>query len=158
MRHVASLYLFLFVVWLLWSGVFTAPLILLGLGSCAFVVWLALRKEVVDRESVPLHLRFGNWLRFCAWLSWQIVKSNIDVTRRILDPRLPISPTRVRLPAELSDLGRVIYANSITLTPGTVAIDVDKNTIEVHSLTREAAIELEQGEMYRRVKQLEPTE
>ncbi len=83
---------------------------------------------------------------------WQIVIANIDVARRVLSPSLPISPTLIRVKASQStDLGQAIYANSITLTPGTISIDVEDGEILVHALTREGAQSLLDGEMDRRV-------
>ena len=84
------------------------------------------------------------------------MKANLDVMRRIVSPELPISPTIVRLPCtQHTDLGRVMYANSITLTPGTVSIDLDDEYVTVHALTREGAEALATGEMDTRVTALE---
>lgn len=156
MGHAISLGLILFALWLLLSGFFKPLLLGLGLVSCAFVVRIALRMDVVDREWYPIHLLFTRVFFYWPWLLKEIAKANIDVTRRILDPRLPISPTLVRVKAsQRSDIGRVTYANSITLTPGTVAIDLQRDEIVVHALTREAAAALEGDEMDRRVRVLE---
>ncbi len=152
MRHNLSLFAFLFVVWLLFSGYFEPLLLTLGLLSCAFVVWIAVRQNVVDHEGHPVHLRPVRWLSYTVWLAGEIVKANIDVAARIWNPKLPISPTVVKVPADMNELGQVIYANSITLTPGTVSIDLDNNVITVHALTREGAEELSKGEMARRVQ------
>ena len=90
------------------------------------------------------------------WLLRQIVKANLAVTKIILSPRLPISPTVVRVRAgQKSDLAKVIYANSITLTPGTVSINLDDDHIEVHALTTRMAADLQTSEMERRVSRLE---
>jgi multicomponent Na+:H+ antiporter subunit E len=95
-------------------------------------------------------------LLYIPWLILEVVKSNIDVARRILDPRLPISPRVIEVQAsQRRDIGRVIYANSITLTPGTVSIDTDGDRITVHALTEEAAAGLLTGEMDRRVTRFE---
>ena len=81
---------------------------------------------------------------------------NVDVAKRILDPKLPIDPTMIELkPSQRSDLGRVIYANSITLTPGTVTTSLSGDSLEVHALTREGADDLLAGDMDRRVAGLE---
>ena len=89
-------------------------------------------------------------------LLWAIVKANIDVAWRILRPTMPISPRLIEVSAgQSSDLGRVIYANSITLTPGTVSVEMDGGKILVHALTKEAADDVESGDMDRRVTKLE---
>jgi multicomponent Na+:H+ antiporter subunit E len=152
MRKSISLFVLLFTVWLVLSGYFEALLLILGLVSCAFVVWIAKRQDVVDHEAHPVNLRPIRWILYTFWLVGEIVKSNIDVAKRVWDPKLPISPTIVKVPADPDELRQVIYANSITLTPGTVSIDLTDATITVHSLTREGALALEQGEMARRVR------
>lgn len=156
MLHALSLGLALLALWLMLSGMFVTLLVVFGIASSVLVVWIALRMDVVDHEGHPIHIRTGRWLRYMLWLVWQIVLSNLDVTRRILSPGLPISPTVRRLRAsQRTDLGLVIYANSITLTPGTVTIDVEGGEVEVHALSREGIADLESGEMDRRVRALE---
>lgn len=140
--------------WVLLSGHFEPQLLALGAASCVFVAWLALRKSLIEEESVLTQVYWGRWLRYTVWLAAQIIKSAIDVAGRIIDPRLPISPVVDQVPADLPDLGKVIYANSITLTPGTVSINLTEDAIVVHSLSQEGMDELKGGEMYRRVKQL----
>ena len=158
MVHAISLALVLFALWLLLSGHYVPLVLGLGALSVLLVVTIALRMDVVDRERYPIHLS-PKALLYWPWLGWEIVKSNVDVARRILSPTLPISPTVIRLKAsQKSELGKVIYANSITLTPGTVSIDIDGDKIEVHALTREAAHALRTGNMDRRVTRFEGDE
>ena len=141
-------------VWLLLSGYYDAMMLAFGVASCLFATWLAARLDAVGHESVPLHLwrRLpGYWL----WLLAEIAKANWDVGRRILDPRLPIDPRLFELPSrQRSDLTRVVLANSITLTPGTIAVDVRESSILVHALTAEGQAALETGEMDARVAAL----
>ena len=155
MAHVISLALVLYGFWLLLSGHGNILLLSLGAASVALVLWLSWRMDVVDHESQPLHLSHrlpGYWL----WLLLEVIKSNIDVARRIWSPSLPISPTTVYLKAnQKTALGKAIYANSITLTPGTVTINLQGDKLEVHALTREAAADLQSGDMDRRVQALE---
>ena len=155
MLHTLSLAAVLFVVWFVLSGHDSVLILILGALSALGVAAIARRMTLVDREGQPLHLGWrapGYWL----WLAWQIVISNLDVARRILDPRLPIDPivTRVRT-GQKTELGRVIYANSITLTPGTVTIDIGVDEIVVHALSGAAARDLETGVMDRRVSRME---
>jgi multicomponent Na+:H+ antiporter subunit E len=145
-------------LWLLLSGYFDVPLLLIfGALSCALVVFIAWRTEAIDPEELPLRLRLNvHIITYWPWLLWQIVLANWDVAKRVVDPRLPISPTLITLkPTQRSDLGRFIYANSITLTPGTVTTELSGDTLEVHALTREAADSLVEGDMDRRVTRLE---
>ena len=141
--------------WLLLSGHYTPLLIGSGIAVSLLVTWLAWRMRVIDDEGFPVRLLVRS-LWYAPWLLWQIVLANIDVAKRILDPKLPISPNMIRVKAsQCSDLGRVIYANSITLTPGTLSTAVTSEDIEVHALSREGAEDLLQGEMDRRVTRLE---
>ena len=155
MVHAVLLGFILFASWLLMSGVFEPLIIGLGVFSCAVVVFIALRMDVIDHEAVPVHLT-AKMLIYWPWLLWEIIKANIDVTKRILG-LAKISPTMVRIKTtQKTDLGLVIFANSITLTPGTISIDVEKDGyILVHALSREGTQGLEGGDMDRRVTGLE---
>ena len=165
MKHTVSLALALLIAWILWSGL-TVYVDSDGIGAnTLLVIWCVLsitlvlvilhRMKVVDEEGAPTHL-FPRLFLYAPWLVWEVVKANIDVARRILTPSLPISPRMIKVKAgQRSDLGRVIYANSITLTPGTVSVDVEDSTILVHALTKEAADGVETGEMDRKVTRLE---
>ena len=146
------------IAWLLWSGHYTVhePLIaVFGVASCAFVAWLSVRlvDATIYKPDPPLGLRAS---RYIPWLVWQIVKSNVHVVRVILDPRLPIAPRVLRVKASQRRANaRVLYANSITLTPGTISCDLIGDTIWVHALTEQTAADLKDGEMDRRVRALE---
>jgi multicomponent Na+:H+ antiporter subunit E len=145
----------LFVFWLVLSGHFEPRLIGFGAGSAAFVAYLAKRMDVVDHEGVPLHLGGRFWLYF-PWLMKEIFVANLHVARIILTPGLPIDPLLVHYRAsQKTDLGRAIYANSITLTPGTISTGVIGDDIEVHSLTWVDVDGREEDEMDRRVRWVE---
>ncbi len=155
MFRAVSLAAFLFATWLLLSGYFTGLLITLGVLSCVGVVLIAARMDVIDHEGHPIHIGWRS-ASYLPWLVWQIVLSNIDVARRILAPSLPIDPTVKQIPCtQRSDLGRVIYANSITLTPGTVSLRVLDDEILVHALTGGGIADLEEGSMDRKVTAIE---
>lgn len=148
----------LFGIWLLLSGYFLPMTLALGLLSCLFVWRVSTRMDQADGLHHRGNVNVIAWIRYLGWLAVEIVKSNIDVARRVLSPGLPISPTILNVPAsQATEFGRVIYANSITLTPGTVSIDVGEREIEVHALTKEAAISLAAGEMDRRIRNIEKT-
>ena len=158
MAHAISLAIVLYGLWLLLSGLYSPLLLGFGAFSVSIVIVIALRMDIADREGHPIHLT-PKALLYWPWLGWEIVKANVDVARCILDPRLPISPTLVRLNAsQKSELGIVIYANSITLTPGTVSMDIERGRIEVHALTRATAKSLQRGDMDRRVTEMEGAE
>lgn len=155
MFHLFNMSLLLGLFWLALSGHYTALLLSFGALSVLLVVWLARRMDVIDHESVPLHLT-RRAITFWPWLLVEIVKSNIDVVRRVLDPRLPIERSVIRVPTgDMSPLRETIYANAITLTPGTVSLDVGEGEVVVHALSTEAADAVRAGEMARRVTGLE---
>lgn len=153
-RHVLTAVL-LAVVWQMWSG-HTEPLIVkFGIASVLLVVWLSARMDAVDgtREPFSLGLRVFSYI---PWLLLEIVKSNVHVARVILSPGLPINPQLVRVQgSQRSELGQVVYANSITLTPGTVTCDIRDGSFLVHALTDETAAGLIEGTMDRRCAALE---
>ena len=155
MARTFSLGIFLAGIWLLLSGHYTPLILLFGAGSVVFVVWLARRMDLVDNEGHPVHL---TWQapKYWAWLGWQIVLSNIVVARAVLARNMPIDPRMIEVDAPQSDdLGRVTYANAITLTPGTVSVRILPNgRILVHVLTAFAAEELMSGTMAQRTKRL----
>jgi multicomponent Na+:H+ antiporter subunit E len=139
--------------WLLLSGHWHDPLLLgLGAASALLAAWLGVRMERPDTGaySVGMLLRLP---RYLAWLVAAIVRANLDVVNRIWYPDThPIHPVAGRLPSsQKSALGKTIYANSITLTPGTVAIEIGDNDVFVHALTQDGFDELAAGEMDRRV-------
>jgi multicomponent Na+:H+ antiporter subunit E len=103
---------------------------------------------------VPLHLT-RHLLTFWPWLLVQVVKSNLDVVRRVFDPRLPIARSVIRVSVgSMGPLRQAVYANSITLTPGTVTLDVGNGEAVVHALSRVAATAVEEGAMARRVERM----
>ena len=145
------------IAWLLWSGHYTVdkPLIAsFGLGSCLFVAWIHGRLEAAGGFPPEPPLWPRAW-RYFPWLAWQVVKSNLHVARAILDPRL-VKPRVLRVPADQKgERARVLYANSITLTPGTISCELVGDEIWVHALTEDSARDVEGGEMARRVRALE---
>lgn len=145
----------LFGLWLLLSGHFEPLILAFGVLSCLFVVYLAWRMDREDRYDFPLILTWhllGYWL----WLIKEIAKANVNVARVILDPKLPISPIMVPFRAcQKSDLGRMIYANSITLTPGTITTGTEGEILRIHALTWHDVDGREEDEMDHRVCALE---
>jgi len=148
-KHAISLIIVLSFLWLGLSGHFDAMLLSLGFVSVLLIVAVTLRMDAIDREIYPVHVP-AKLLRFWLFLGVEVIKSNIDVLKRIFTPGKSISPQFFELPIRLkSNLSRVIYANAITLTPGTVSVKVDteKESIVVHSLSIESAEDLCSGRM-----------
>jgi multicomponent Na+:H+ antiporter subunit E len=151
-----SLALVLAIIWLLFSGLWTHPIIVpLGAASVVLSVWLSRRLGIVDRLEHPLS-RLAAALRYWPWLLIQILRSSTQVARHVLSPTLNIKPRIVRLPmTQQTDLGRATLANSITLTPGTTSIHVRQNEIWFYALDEDSALDTLSGEMDRRVRQFE---
>ncbi len=155
MRYLISLALLLAVLWLAISGVYKPIILILGAGSVVLVVWLSRRMDVVGIEHNPALYSWRLPL-YWGWLVWQIVLANLQIARRILSPDMGLEQRVLRVPLKhRSDVARVTYAQSITLTPGTVTLRMEGDELEVHALTPEAREGLESGEMSRKVKWLE---
>ena len=155
MRHALSLFAVLYGLWLALSGHYTPFLLAIGAACTAFAVAVAMRMDVVDHEGHPIHLGLRIPL-YWGWLTIQILLSAIAVSRIVLSPRPRIDPVLETVPSsQTSDLGKVIFANSITLTPGTLTTSVTADGIEVHALTRHGMDELKTGDMDRRVSAVE---
>ena len=150
-----SLAAFLFAFWLALSGHYTPMLVTAGLVCTALCVLAAVRIRVADKEGHPVEL-FRGAITYLPWLLVEITKSAWTVTRIILHPRLPISPTMTVVTASQKTApGIATYANSITLTPGTMTVGVDGNQLTIHALVREGADDLEGGGMDARVTRFE---
>lgn len=154
--RLVSTFLILFAFWLLLSGHYTPFLMTAGALCALGVVLFARRMDVVDHEGHPVHLATRALLVYWPWLLKEIAVSAMQVSAIILHPRLPISPTMVRVRStQKTDVGRTTFANSITLTPGTISVEVSEDEILVHALTRDGADSLADGEMDRRVTRFE---
>ena len=155
-RHTLYLFLGLTAFWLLNSGHYTTLIMSLGGASIAFVIYISHRMDVIDHESLPFHLSWTKLPVYILWLLKEVVVSNISVVKHIWLGNDSISPTLSTMQvSQKTEIGKVIYANSITMTPGTVTVDLAGDQITVHSLLRENIDDLELGEMDRRVSQLE---
>ncbi|MFT6193467.1 MAG: multicomponent Na+:H+ antiporter subunit E [Cognaticolwellia sp.] len=155
MKHIFSLFITLLAFWLLNSGHYSVLILSLGFFSIVFVLFIAHKMNIVDQESQPVYLTrniFGYYL----WLIKEIIQANITVVKHIWLGENSISPALEKITiSQQTDMGKVIYANSITLTPGTVAIDITGDEIIVHALLRKDIDSLKTGEMDRRVTMLE---
>ncbi len=154
MRHAIYLFLTLTAFWLLNSGHFSALMLSLGLGSILLVLFIAHRMDVVDHESQLVHLS-PKLPSYFFWLLKELILANISVVKHIWLGNHSISPALTTVKAsQKTDVGKVIYANSITLTPGTITVDLVGDRITVHALSQDNIQALETGEMDRRVSQV----
>ena len=148
--------LIMFAFWIFLSGKFSFILLLSGVISSLLVSYMS-NDLLIGNGDIKLgFIRIIRFIRFLPWLLWKIVLANIDLALRTLHPKMPINPILINIKNNLkTDLGMVILANSITLTPGTVTIDVNENEFLVHVISEKAAQSLISGEMQARVKKIE---
>ena len=135
MKRALILFVALYAVWLLLSGHYTTTLMTYGALSCAAVVAIVRHLGILDEEALPVHLGLRHFV-YLPWLMKEIVVSNLAVAKVILTPALPIHPRIVRVTGkQTTPTGKVIYANSITLTPGTITTGVSGQEFEIHALS-----------------------
>ena len=162
-KHAISLVVVLMGIWLAWSGIYEPLLISFGVVSVLISVYITATLGSLDNEGQPLQWTM-KMLWYVPWLLKEIVVANIDVIKKVIHPSLNtstevISPTWVKVAApQASRLAQTLFANSITLTPGTVSVDSGEGYIWVHALSREGAESLlgdDGGEMGRMASKME---
>ena len=138
MVYVPGLIAALAALWFALSGE-TAPMfVALGVLSVLFAVWLSGRLRIIGRDASPYH-RAIRLALYLVWLLGQIFRANVFVILKVLSPGRAIDPDLVQIRTNAkSDLGKTLFANSITLTPGTVTADVTGDRLSVHGLVRDA--------------------
>ena len=140
MSYIFGLIVALVLFWLGLSGHYTPLILSLGAVSILLTVILSGRLGILDREGAPYGSLIGVLL-YLPWLLKEIFVANIVVIKACLRADLDISPALVKVKTQChSDLGKTLFANSITLTPGTVTVAVEKNLMLVHALYEEAAL------------------
>ena len=123
-------------LWLLWSGIYKSLLIIFGVGSVLLVLLITIRMNRVDDDRIQIELNPLKFIGYICWLLVEIAKSNIAVTKTILSSSMPIKQNLFDVPyTQRTDLGQVIFANSITLTPGTVTVETEDGHFLVHALS-----------------------
>lgn len=134
LRFVTILLIALATTWWVLSG-YTKPLLLtLGAISITLVLVISARMKILDRETAP-YMTVPQTLAYFCWLFVEIIKANVAVVRQIISPDMEVSPTMTKIPTkDKSDLAKTMLANSITLTPGTVSVDIEEDHILVHAL------------------------
>lgn len=151
MGYFVSLVVTLCLLWLTLSGYYTHPLLLtLGVVSVIVTMTLTWRMRILDGEAAP-YFRIFAMLSYWGWLFGEIVKSNLIVCAIILRPDMTLTPRLIRVKSlPKTGYGRALFANSITLTPGTVSVDLDNDEVIVHTLMKEMTDRADFAEMARR--------
>lgn len=149
----------MFVFWMLLSGEFSFIIILSGIISSLLVSYMS-HDLLIGKADIKLGMtRIVRFIKYLPWLLWQIALSNFDLVYRTLHPRMPIAPRVISFKNKYkTEMGMVILANSITLTPGTVTIEVNKDEFIVHAIAKKPAENLIAGKMQAKVKSIEGEE
>jgi multicomponent Na+:H+ antiporter subunit E len=143
------------VFWLVLSGHFTVLFLILGALSVALVCWITWRTGVIRHDEIPLRL-LVRLPRYFLWLGKEVLLASLTVLRMIWSPRTVLEPVvETTAPQDLTEVSQVVYANSITLTPGTLSLALGDDRIEVHSLDPAGVVALDKGGMLRQVRRLE---
>ncbi len=134
MAYLLGLIIGVTLFWVGLSGHFEFPILHMGIGAIIFVIWFAARLKIIDRETSPYFL-LPRMLGYWFWLGGEIVKANLVVLRAALSVTPDIEPAMTRVKTRCkSDLAKASFANAITLTPGTVTIDIEGDELIVHGL------------------------
>ena len=147
------LFVFYFVIWLLLSGHYDPLLLTLGVLSCITCLYVTWKAKFIDEEGLPLHLLIRLPI-YTLWLFKEIIKANIDTAKIIIINNPDPQNFRVKS-SQKTEAGKVTYANSITLTPGTVTTELDGDVLEVHALSSDMADDVKSGAMDKKVSWLE---
>lgn len=152
MKYIITFFI-LFLNWVIWSGMFDAFHLSLGVISCLLVIYMShdilfTREKFTSKHLIEV-IRF---IKYIPWLLYQIVLSNIHVASLVLNPKMPIDPQLIRFKAKLKkNISVVTFANSITLTPGTITADIKGEEFYVHCISKKVADDLLTGEMENKV-------
>ncbi|MEM1150625.1 MAG: Na+/H+ antiporter subunit E [Pseudomonadota bacterium] len=139
MRYFLGLLVAVIVFWYAMSGSNKPLLLGLGAASIAVTMFLSVRLDIVNRESSP-YGRLVHFGLYWIWLFIEILKANWRVVQACLKADMDINPALVKVKTTcMSDLAKTTFANSITLTPGTVTLSVDGDKLLVHALYEEDA-------------------
>ena len=147
------LFLILLCLWLLISGYYNFLLIGLGIISCSFCVYVAKRGKLIDDEGLPLFF-IPRLLNYLIWLFKEILMSNLATAKVIINGKVEPETFTVKA-SQVTDVAKVTYANSITLTPGTVTTKMHKDVFEVHALNANFGNDIRTNEMDKKVTWLE---
>ena len=148
-----TLFIILFGFWLLMSGYYTPLILSLGVISCILCVYLTIKGKFLDNETLPIYF-FPRLIQYTLWLIKEILKSNIQTAKIILTKSEEPELFSVKATQKTNE-GKVTYANSITLTPGTVTTQIKNDIFEIHALTKEFGNDVRSSEMDRMVTWLE---
>lgn len=146
----------MFIFWILLSGEFTFILITSGVVASLIVAYLS-HDIFVGKADLKTEIgRVFKFIVYIPWLLWEIILANVEIAYLVLNPKPLIDPQLVHFKNDLkTDLGIVTLAHSITLTPGTVTIEANREEFIIHAIWQKSAEGIIGGEMQRKVKKIE---
>ena len=132
MKKILSTFFILWIIWILLAGFDTSEIIVGGIA--VFIISLVLSQSLSYEFDGTLPLKLVKFIViYIPLFLYKLVLSNFDMAYRVLSPSLPINPGFVKIPTKMkSDMGKWMLANSITLTPGTLSMDVDGEYVYIH--------------------------
>ena len=135
MRAIGSV-IVLLALWLLLSGLYKPMIIGFGVVSAFVAVWVVRRMDALDDDRLTINLRPFAFFKYMVWLMVEIAKANWAVTKIVMSPQMPIRQHLFFVShSQKSDLAQVVFANSITLTPGTITVETEPGKFLVHALS-----------------------
>ena len=152
----AILVLSLLALWLLLSGIYKPLIIGFGVFSSICCIWIASKLNLVGKRGLASDVSLSGLVSYLFWLTVEIGKADWAVAKVILSETLPVRHRLIAVPAsQKSDFGKMIFANSITITPGTITVETETDHFIVHALTDNAADQKALAEMGKNVSALE---
>ena len=143
-------------IWIAFSGHFDFLLLFFGVISVLVVLYTLRRMRITDETPIKFQINVFSFAAYSFWLIKEILKSNITVSKTILSPQIKIKQNMFNVPlSPKSEAAQVIFANSITLTPGTITVETEKNSLLVHSLNFNNSTKEEIDDMGNRVSKCE---
>lgn len=146
----------MFSFWILLSGEFTFILITSGIVASLIVAYLS-HDIFIGKPDIKVETRrVFKFIKYLPWLVWKVILANFEIAYLVLHPKMLIDPQIIRFETDLkTDLGIVTLANSITLTPGTITVEANKEEFVIHAIWQKSVEGIINGEMLRKVKEIE---
>lgn len=151
------MYIFLFLLWMIFNAKITLEIIIFGLViATAVYAFMCKFMDFSIKKDILLMKKMGIFFLYVVTLIWEILKANKATIRMILSNRYEIEPVIVRFHTTLkSKTARVLFANSITLTPGTITVELQEDEYVVHCLDKDFSVGIEDGRIVQLLHRLE---
>ena len=155
-NHLLKIFLVVFIFWFILSGLTSITMLILGLISSLLIIFIINKMDIVDHETSLHNFNLFNLVIYFFWLIKEMIMSNILVCLYIVSPEKKINPSIIEVKAsQKSIIGKVLYANSITFTPGTLTINIKKDILTIHTLAEPFRITIQTNKMDSKVKSTE---